>query len=126
MLPLLIQDNLLLAYLGLSVFYLTITRVYLELTDNVKSKGNKMIIDICYLEHLISRTSQDQKWNRILIHLFYLSLFGCVVLIFISTMCIPPPNLPYLFELLVAAYSCIHFIIFFVYFNVRQFMNTVE
>lgn len=64
--------------------------------------------------------------NVVFIGLFYLStLVGCSLLV-LGQMFVPPPkSLPFLFPLLVSAYSCVHFALFFVYFNIRQIFGGV-
>lgn len=54
---------------------------------------------------------------------FYFSLFGVISLTALSVFAEPPPKLPDLFAVLVSVYSCAHFILFLIYFHIRQFTH---
>lgn len=135
MVPLLIKDGLLLAYLALTAFYtisiyLTIdfefnsvlysssnTGILVFKSNSERSKKPLKIVD--------HNTPQSQNTSyylgNVLMFLFFLSIMGCVAL----TLCIcslkPPALYPDLYPLLVAVYSAGHFFLFFLYFNYRQY-----
>ena len=52
---------------------------------------------------------------------YVLSLFGAVGLTVATVTMKPPTHLPDLFPVLVSAYSCGHFILFLIYFHIKQF-----
>ncbi|XP_069683743.1 dolichyl pyrophosphate Man9GlcNAc2 alpha-1,3-glucosyltransferase [Periplaneta americana] len=132
MLPLLLKDDLLIAYIALTVFYfisviLTINVGLKELVNNfvqftpsrnrtaLQSKSKKPT------KKSLETKSQSSLLPRKLVPvLFLFSLAGSVVLTFCSVMVRPPARYPDLFPLLVSVYSCVHFISFFVYFNYVQ------
>lgn len=112
MLPLLVVDKLVLAYVCTNLVYLLLIRVVLtaDTAGNTKS-GEKW--DLLQLHRISS--------NRLLRGLFYASnLLGCTALT-IGLVFVPPPQrFPHLFPLLIAVYSCGHFLIFLCYFNYKQ------
>ncbi|XP_063417811.1 dolichyl pyrophosphate Man9GlcNAc2 alpha-1,3-glucosyltransferase-like [Mytilus trossulus] len=97
MLPLLIKDGLTTAFIGSSLLYLILS---FTLYDLVQYTG----------------------WRKSLQKLMFLvSLLGMAVLTIGSLTVKPPVHLPDLFPVLVSAYSCVHFVLFLVYFHYRQF-----
>lgn len=50
----------------------------------------------------------------------FTSIFWSIVLFVMSLIFEPPVRYPDLFPLLISVYSCIHFLGFFVYFNLKQ------
>lgn len=100
MLPLLIKDNLLVPFVSLSLIY---------------------FIVLHNIEKLISKQKNISNLNVVR----NLSLFGCAVLTICSVALKPPQNYPYLWSLIISTYSCLHFLGFFVYFNIVQFMLKV-
>lgn len=56
-------------------------------------------------------------------HLYLLSMLGCTMLTIGIAFANPPKRYPDLFPLLVSVYSCVHFVGFFIYFNVKQFIT---
>lgn len=141
MLPLLIKDNLIIAFIALNIFYIAAFRVAVDYTYKIKEKNttsNSYVKDILITLlnaqdgtgsslQVVNITFEHLLKNRRLIKLvllyvaFYFSLFGCTILFFVSTMMDPPERYPDLFPLLISVYSCCHFLIFFIYFNVCQF-----
>ncbi|XP_025206185.1 dolichyl pyrophosphate Man9GlcNAc2 alpha-1,3-glucosyltransferase [Melanaphis sacchari] len=95
MLPLLIRDNLLVPFISLSLIYFI---VY----NNI--------------EQLISHKKNTSKLNL----LRNFSLFGCAVLTFCALALKPPQKYPHLWSLFISVYSCMHFILFLIYFNYSQ------
>ncbi|XP_076231829.1 dolichyl pyrophosphate Man9GlcNAc2 alpha-1,3-glucosyltransferase-like [Calliopsis andreniformis] len=53
--------------------------------------------------------------------LFYSSILGVLILSIVCNFLNPPIRYPDLFALLISVYSCGHFIIFYLYFNYKQF-----
>lgn len=111
MLPLLVLDHLVFPAIVLTFIYLMLIRITILWTTNEK-------ISVPIWDVLSLSTISD---NVLLIGLFYLStIVGCSLLLFGQLFVLPPKSLPFLFPLLVSAYSCVHFVLFFVYFNFRQ------
>ncbi|XP_026813958.1 probable dolichyl pyrophosphate Man9GlcNAc2 alpha-1,3-glucosyltransferase [Rhopalosiphum maidis] len=97
MLPLLIRDNLLIPFISLSLIYFIIY-------NNI--------------EQLITHQKNISK-----LHLLRnFSLFGCVILTFCAITLKPPQKYPHLWPLFISVYSCMHFILFLIYFNFSQLM----
>ncbi|CAI6343530.1 unnamed protein product [Macrosiphum euphorbiae] len=97
MLPLLIRDNLLVPFISLSL-------IYFILHYNI--------------EKLLSQQKETSK-----LHLLRnLSLFGCVILTLCAIALKPPPKYPDLWPLIISVYSCMHFVLFLIYFNFSQLM----
>lgn len=112
MFSLLVVDNLVLAFVAANLLYLILLRIILTLTT--KPTYEDALWDIC----LLSRIS-DNRVGRIA---FYLStVLGTSILCSCLLFAPPPANLPHIFPLLIAIYSCCHFVLFFIYFNCRQF-----
>lgn len=111
MLPLLALDRLIFPTVILTFIYLMLVRIaILWIANDTKQSPQWDILSL-------SRISD----SKFLIGLFYLSnLFGCTSLLFAQTFIRPPVSLPFLFPLLNSAYSCVHFVLFFIYFNYRQ------
>lgn len=95
MLPLLIKDNLFVPFISLSLIYFMV---------------------FSSIEKITSKQNESSK-----LHLFRnISLLGCVVITICFIVLNPPVKYPYLWPLIVSTYSCIHFIVFLVYFNFNQ------
>lgn len=111
MLPLLVLDQLVFPTIVLTFIYLILVRIAILWTTNEKISAP--VWDVLSLS-----TISD---NALFICLFYLSTFvGCALLLCGQAFVPPPKSLPFLYPLLVSAYSCVHFVLFFVYFNIRQ------
>lgn len=125
MVPLLHKDGLLMAYIALTLFSLTILKLSIHGLNNFKPVGKISTLDVfnigTFLQNDGSRKST--QINITLVNLFCGSLVGQLVLLF-SFICLQPPlQLPFLWPLLISAYSCGHFVLFFIYFNYRQFFS---
>ncbi|XP_060078791.1 dolichyl pyrophosphate Man9GlcNAc2 alpha-1,3-glucosyltransferase-like [Ylistrum balloti] len=101
MLPLLIKDGLLTAYIAITLLYILISR------------GITPVFVLPSNEYRLQR--RLQKFT------FYWSMFGVIALTTLSVFTTPPPKLPDLFPVLVSMYSCAHFLLFLIYFHMRQF-----
>lgn len=111
MLPLLALDRLIFPAIMLTFIYLMLIRIAIVWVASGKNQSPQW--DILSLSSISD--------NTFLIGLFYLSsLFGCISLLFAQLFVRPPVSLPFLFPLLNSAYSCVHFILFFIHFNYRQ------
>lgn len=116
MFPLLVKDELLVAFLGLSGFFIGFTKLMIDYTKDEKHR-EKNFLSILWK---ISRNETGKFVENFMIISFILSSILEVLLI-ISFFFVPPPEqLPFLHPLLISAFSCCHFVLFFVYFNVKQ------
>lgn len=135
MLPLFVKDDLVVAFVALTGFYVTSFFVcitysmrngFVQFYRNlVKSVFDVRFAknDIVYLFRTIARhlSKNYDSVTVLMLHLFmYLSFLGCFIIMFAYSFFKPPERYPDLFVLLVSVYSCVHFVGFFVYFNVVQ------
>lgn len=115
MLPLLALDQLIFPTIILTFIYLMLIRIAILWIADGKNQSPQWDI--------LSLSSIND--NKLLIGLFYLSsLFGCITLLCAQLFIRPPVSLPFLFPLLNSAYSCVHFVLFFIYFNYRQMFSS--
>lgn len=113
MLPLLVLDQLVYATVILTIIYLALIRVSIRWSISDEKITPQPLWDVLSLSRLSD--------NNILIGIIYMSSFvGCSLLVVAQLFMRPPNTLPFLFPLLISAYSCAHFVLFFVYFNIRQ------
>lgn len=138
MLPLFVKDGLVMAFVALTVIYIVVFRMcfyklkstkentlyayYKDLLDTLVGihKGKQTYTDIynVTIKHFLRNFEVLKKF---LLYLSLLvSLLGCVVITFLSLVFEPPEKYPDFFPLIISAYSCVHFLGFFVYFNVEQ------
>lgn len=111
MMPLLALDRLVFPTIVLTFIYLMLVRITIRWVTDEKISSTPW--DVLSLSSLSD--------NKLLIGVFYLStIFGCSSLLAGQFFVRPPDSLPFLFPLLISAYSCGHFVLFFIYFNYRQ------
>lgn len=135
MLPLFVKDNLVVAFVGLTGFYVTafFACITYSMKNGVFAFYNnllKIIFDVRYIKtdtvYLLRTTVRHlfknfDSFQVLVLHLFmYLSFLGCLILMLLYSFLEPPQQYPDLFTLLISIYSCIHFVGFFIYFNVVQ------
>lgn len=104
MTPLLRKDNLIMAYFALSTIFV-LSFVILN--------------EFCAVEG--GRPRSSNNWERVKLFICGASIVvqcGLVLALIFAT---PPARYPFLFELLIAAFSAGHFLSYFVYFYVQQF-----
>lgn len=108
MLPLLLKDGLLIPTVALSILHVIATTLMVDVfpTDNqnLSKSGNQSVTNFWW-------------WA-----VFYVSMGGCAVLTYVNVFVKPPHHLPDLFPLLTSVYSCVHFLMFLLYFNYKQFL----
>ncbi|XP_057336719.1 dolichyl pyrophosphate Man9GlcNAc2 alpha-1,3-glucosyltransferase [Microplitis mediator] len=142
LLPLLIKDGLFSAYFSLMIFYGVLIfwiwfdefnlntklknenftmRKRTELKEknqsNLGKKNNLIInnsISNIYFSHFIQLFLELKKT------FFYSSIVGIFLLSLVIRFVDPPRRFPDLFPLFISVYSCGHFLLFFVYFNIKQ------
>lgn len=141
MVPLFLKDQLITAFIALVVFYVVTFRVSIEhayrsslnnrdgLIEYYRSLFHSLL-DIEYKKsiqrNIIKITLQQVVKNyatirTLLFHsLMLLSMLGSFFLFIVILIFDPPKKYPDLYPLLISVYSCIHFVGFFVYFNVKQ------
>jgi alpha-1,3-glucosyltransferase len=116
MFPLLVKDGLLVAFLGLSGFYIGFMKLLVDKTKDEKHRDKNFLRIFWKIE---SNDSGKLAENLGII-CFVLSTIIEIFLI-IGFFFVPPPEqLPFLHSLLISAFSCFHFVPFFVYFNLKQ------
>lgn len=116
MLPLLVVDKLVLAYVCTNLIYLLLIRLVLAAETTTRPKE-----DAKWDVLLLSRISD----NRLLHVVFYASsLIGCAALAICHLFVPAPKRFPHLFPLLISVYCCCHFSLFLCYFNYRQWTTS--
>ncbi|XP_066257936.1 dolichyl pyrophosphate Man9GlcNAc2 alpha-1,3-glucosyltransferase [Euwallacea similis] len=143
MVSLLIKDRLIIAVVALMTFYIISFRVSIEHTfKNMFDSKEGLVEYYRRLTLLVFNSSEVTKklkfsaiinlaYRRIfqnkqaLIALLHhitivVSLFGCIILFILSLCWEPPRRYPDLFPLIISVYSCVHFVGFFIYFNIKQ------
>lgn len=140
MVPLLIKDELTIAFVALTAFY--ITSFFLTMQHLSNQNKQKSALYIFYHDfintaadiqngkktysHLITVISKHFLGNfellqKLLIYIMiFVSFLGMIILTFSAVCLKPPSHLPDLYPLLISVYSCYHFIGFFLYFNYVQ------
>ncbi|CAK9832819.1 Dolichyl pyrophosphate Man9GlcNAc2 alpha-1,3-glucosyltransferase [Anthophora retusa] len=145
MLPLFIKDDLYMVYCITLIFYFFFVSWLLpdmfindKLLNNVHVKTNrkqvkpklknknksvfikikKDIIHYCENNFVLS----DYNLSFWIINSFYSSVLGIIILSIVSYFFKPPTRYPDLYTLLISVYSCGHFILFYLYFNYKQFV----
>ncbi|XP_053666439.1 probable dolichyl pyrophosphate Man9GlcNAc2 alpha-1,3-glucosyltransferase [Anopheles marshallii] len=124
MLPLLHKDGLTGAFVALTIISLALLRTA-DGSQGLQSsnKNQKSTYDVLHLRRLLPVGIPGHPTGSILLVLFYLSLLGQMLLLGAFLCLTPPAHLPFLYPLLISAYSCGHFVLFYLYFNYRQFCN---
>lgn len=120
MLPLLVRDNLLLAFIGLNAFYLLLIKSLTETPTQRKEKIEEYKVDILKLSRIQPIHAKSSFFDKSKLWMFYLSLCGQVVLLILLIFVPPPVQLPHIFPLLISAFCCVHFTFFFLCFNYKQ------
>lgn len=106
MTPLLRKDGLIGAYFALSIIFL----LSLVLLNELYAADN----------------GPDGRWEVLKLFICILSLLAQCVLVLALVFVTPPTQYPFLFELLISAFSAGHFLLFFVYFYAQQlFVKTL-
>ncbi|XP_011298859.1 dolichyl pyrophosphate Man9GlcNAc2 alpha-1,3-glucosyltransferase [Fopius arisanus] len=107
MIPLILKDQLGLAFCGTLGFYsVAVGMMFPQVLQTWRYLGGSRV---------------RQTSGRIA---FWGSMFGAIFLAFACAFVPPPGKYPDLFPLLVSVYSCAHFLGFLIYFNVKQILGT--
>ncbi|XP_039431716.1 probable dolichyl pyrophosphate Man9GlcNAc2 alpha-1,3-glucosyltransferase [Culex pipiens pallens] len=124
MVPLLAKDGLVGPYLGLTVLTLAFLKISLGFLTNFTLKPSFCTLDAFGVESLFKgKRAIPSRWDISLVHLYYASLVAQAMLLLAFQYVPAPPQLPFLWPLLISAFSCGHFVLFFVYFNCQQLLS---
>lgn len=121
MLDLYLRDGLFLAFISIQMIYYLVMKVATALISGNKSL---VVVDVLNVGLLIDMYKERTTDTREYRTAFYLSVYFSLVLMICEAIVSPPTNLPHLFPLLTAAYSCVHFLIFLAYFSYKQLTTT--
>ncbi|XP_053549643.1 dolichyl pyrophosphate Man9GlcNAc2 alpha-1,3-glucosyltransferase [Bombina bombina] len=117
MLPLLIKDGLLMAYIVTMLAFLLINVAFLRIHEKTSEESLKLRPFCTAIRRSAPRFRIPEPVVGIL---FLASLVLMAALTFVSAVLVPPRRFPDLFPVLVSAVSCAHFLIFLLYFNIVQ------
>ncbi|XP_076255589.1 ALG6 alpha-1,3-glucosyltransferase garnysstan isoform X2 [Rhynchophorus ferrugineus] len=142
MVPLLIKDNLSVALISLTTFYIVTMKICIEHTLKNSWNMNRglfeyyhkifnILFNVDLKKKIILRKKVMLMYHRfsqnkeavyaLFFHIIMIfSLVGALVLFIVTLIFEPPRKYPDIFPLLISVYSCIHFLGFFVYFNIKQ------
>lgn len=144
MLPLFVKDGLVVAFFALLIFYATSFVICMEhsLTNSGSIPRNKnaflefygnllsIILNVQFtksdLGDVLRKIYKHAVKNAIVLKTFvlhismFVSFIVAIVLTILYLVLEPPVQYPDLFPLVISVYSCLHFIGFFIYFNVVQ------
>ncbi|RLW05767.1 hypothetical protein DV515_00004661 [Chloebia gouldiae] len=115
LLPLLLKDELLLPYAATTPAFLATCLASFSILEKTSPEDLQLKAFSLSLKGYVS---WFKSFPRIVRGLFLLSLALMGVLSVLSAAVPPPQHLPDLFPLAVAVVSCLHFLLFLVYFNV--------
>ncbi|XP_071983759.1 dolichyl pyrophosphate Man9GlcNAc2 alpha-1,3-glucosyltransferase [Engystomops pustulosus] len=123
MLPLLQKD-------GLVTAYVTTTLIFSLVSATSLSFHLKTSEDSLKMRPFCSSVRRYVPWFRLhekLVKLaFCVSILAMAALTTASCALTPPPGLPDLFPVLISAVSCLHFLMFFFYFNIIHLWDNVD
>uniref|UniRef100_A0A8B9F384 Alpha-1,3-glucosyltransferase n=1 Tax=Amazona collaria TaxID=241587 RepID=A0A8B9F384_9PSIT len=115
MLPLLLKDGLLLAYTVTMLAFLSVCTTSFSILEKTSAEDLQLKQ---FSLSLKGYASWFKSFPKIVRMLFFLSLTLMAVLSVMSATVHPPQRFPDLFPLAVSVVSCLHFMLFLVYFNV--------
>ncbi|XP_045469283.1 uncharacterized protein LOC123676971 isoform X1 [Harmonia axyridis] len=141
MLHLFIKDDLLVAAVSLLMFFSVAFFVCMKYIYCITKNSNEQCPKLKFIQNILKddirdtkeenklstlRSGNEMKQNSCFLAnlLFFSSMFssliGCISIFTFYLIMEPPSRYPDLFPLIISAYSCIHFIGFFLYFNFKQ------
>ncbi|NWW19672.1 ALG6 glucosyltransferase, partial [Falcunculus frontatus] len=115
LLPLLLKDGLLLAYAVTTPAFLAVCLASFSILEKTSAEDLQLKAFSLSLKGYVS---WFKSFPRIVRSLFLLSLSLMEILSILSAAVPPPQSLPDLFPVAVAVVSCLHFLLFLVYFNI--------
>ncbi|XP_068095434.1 dolichyl pyrophosphate Man9GlcNAc2 alpha-1,3-glucosyltransferase isoform X2 [Hyperolius riggenbachi] len=124
LLPLLLKDGLIMAYIAMMLAFLLVTTTTLSFHKKTSEEALK-------LKPFCVSVRRYMSWftvpGSLLQMLLYLSLLVMAALTVASGVMSPPPTLPDLLPVLISAVSCAHFLMFLLYFNIVHLWDrTIE
>lgn len=123
MLPLLQKDGLVMAYVITTLIFLLVSAAALSFHKKTSEDSLKIKPFCASMRRYIS-------WFRLhetpVILLFYSSVLVMAALTAASCALAPPPGLPDFFPVLISTVSCVHFLIFFIYFKIIHLWDAVD
>lgn len=118
MLPLLIKDGLFIAFVGISGAFFMLVKIIMDATKDPKQKSVNFLR--VFWNFANEKKNEGKLLGNLMFYSYMISLFVEILLMICFFFVKPPEHLPFLHPLLISAFSCCHFIAFFVYFNVKQ------
>ncbi|KAM4722955.1 dolichyl pyrophosphate Man9GlcNAc2 alpha-1,3-glucosyltransferase [Rhinophrynus dorsalis] len=124
MLPLLMKDGLIMAYIITTLAFVLISVAFLSIHEKTSEESLNLKPFCISIRRYLSWFRLPENLIRIS---FFASLLVMAALTLASAVVVPPPKLPDLFTVLVSQISCCHFLMFLLYFNiVHQWDNVNE
>lgn len=117
MLPLLVKDGQVVSFIGLSCCVVGITKLLIDIMIKEKKLEGINFMKILWR---ISKSTEMKLVENAAVFCYIVSTLLQVVLIYGFFFVPSPAHLPFLHPLLISAFSCCHFVMFFAYFNVKQ------
>ena len=118
MLPLLIKDGLFIAFVGISGAFFMLVKIIMDASKDPKQKSVNFLRVFYHFGN--EKKNEGTLLGNLMFYSYIISLFVEILLMISVFLVKPPEHLPFLYPLLISAFSCCHFIAFFVYFNVKQ------
>ncbi|XP_019356725.1 PREDICTED: dolichyl pyrophosphate Man9GlcNAc2 alpha-1,3-glucosyltransferase [Gavialis gangeticus] len=115
MLPLLLKDGLLLAYIGTTLAFLTVCTASFSIFEKTSAEDLQLKSFSLSIWGYIPWLKPFPKFVK---SLFLISIILMGVLSLMSATLNPPQRLPDLFPISVSVVSCLHFLSFLMYFNI--------
>ncbi|XP_077306690.1 dolichyl pyrophosphate Man9GlcNAc2 alpha-1,3-glucosyltransferase [Lithobates pipiens] len=115
MLPLLVKDELIVAYSITMLAFLLVTAACLSFHEKTSEDAMRLKAFCLSIRKYFTWFTVPESLLRLLL---FLSLLVMAALTIGSRALTPPPALPDLFPVLISAVSCTHFLMFFFYFNI--------
>ncbi|XP_075472047.1 dolichyl pyrophosphate Man9GlcNAc2 alpha-1,3-glucosyltransferase [Ascaphus truei] len=123
MLPLLLKDGLLMAYIVTTLAFLLMSWTSMSIYEKTSEESLQLKPFCVFIRRYLSWFRLPENVIRIS---FLASLAVMTVLTFISVVLAPPTRLPDLFPVLISSVSCIHFLMFLLYFNIVHLWDGVN
>ncbi|KAM4641437.1 dolichyl pyrophosphate Man9GlcNAc2 alpha-1,3-glucosyltransferase [Discoglossus pictus] len=122
MLPLLLKDGLLMPYIVTMLAFLLISAALFSIFEKPTEESLKLKPFCACIRRYLPWFRFPGSLIRIL---FLASLVLMAALSFVSAILVPPRRFPDLFPVLVSSVSCVHFLIFLLYFNILHLWDNV-
>ncbi|XP_075037912.1 dolichyl pyrophosphate Man9GlcNAc2 alpha-1,3-glucosyltransferase [Mixophyes fleayi] len=123
MLPLLLKDGLIMAYVITTLAFLLVTTALLSFHEKTSEDSLKLKPFCLSIRRYLSWFRLPETLVKILV---FLSLSLMAALTIVSCVLPPPPTLPDLYPVLISGVSCAHFLGFFIYFNIVHLWDSAR